>query len=228
MEEKQTYVRRETDRILQAWSARTSVLAAGIFLCFSLLDFYCVPDHAVRFLGYRVAAAALLVGIAVLVRRAKRRATVLALIFLAVLASAITLEAMILDFGGHHSPYLIGLILVAVVASGLIPSGAGFAALCQATIFVVYVVPILLWDTIADPAFFTVNAVMFFCVLASGVLVRWFHQQHLVSQISLQHDLIRTARTSRSRSRSARSPRPICARAGSCSPRSRPRRWTAS
>ena len=29
-----------------------------------------------------------------------------------------------------------------------------------------------------------VNAVLFFCVLSSGVLIRWFHQGHLVSQIS--------------------------------------------
>ena len=192
MEDKQTYIRRETDRLLQEWSARTAVLGAGIFLCLSLLDFYCVPDHAVRFLGYRIVVAAFLAATAVAMRRTQRRAVMHLLGFLGVLASAIALEAMILDFGGHHSPYLIGLILLAVVVAGLIPTGAGFAALSLGSIFVVYVVPILLWDTVSEPAFFTVNTVLFFCVLASGVLVRWFHQKHLVSQISLRHDLIRS------------------------------------
>jgi len=67
------------------------------------------------------------------------------LAFLGVLASAIVLEVMILDFGGYHSPYLIGLILVAVVVAGLIPTGPGFATLSLGAIFGVYVVPILLW-----------------------------------------------------------------------------------
>ena len=192
MEDKQTYIRRETDRLLQEWSARTAVLGAGIFLCLSLLDFYSASDHAVRFLGYRVVVAAFLAATAVATRRTQRRAVMHLLCFLGVLASAIALEAMILGFGGHHSPYLIGLILLAVVVAGLIPTGAGFAALSLGSIFVVYLVPILLWDTVSEPTFFTVNTVLFFCVLASGVLVRWFHQKHLVGQISLRHDLIRS------------------------------------
>jgi len=191
MEDKQTYIRRETDRILQEWSARTAVLGAGIFLCLSLLDFSYVSDYAVRFLGYRIVVAAFLAATASAMRRTQRRNVMLLLAFLGVLASAIALEAMILDFGGHHSPYLIGLILLAVVVAGLIPTGAGFAALIMGTIFVVYLVPILLWDTVSEPANFSVNTVLFFCVLASGILIRWFHQRHLVSQISLQHDLIR-------------------------------------
>jgi PAS domain S-box-containing protein len=192
VEDKQTYIRRETDRLLREWSARTAVLGAGIFLCLSLLDFFYVSDHAVRFLGYRIVVAAFLAATAAAMRRTQRRAVMHLLGFLGVLASVIALEAMILDFGGYHSPYLIGLILVAVVVAGLIPTGAGFAALSLGTIFVVYVVPIFLWDTVSDPAFFTVNTVLFFCVLASGVLVRWFHQKHLVSQISLRHDLIKS------------------------------------
>jgi len=192
VEDKQTYVRQETDRILQAWSARAAVLGAGVFLCFSLLDFYSAPDHAVRFLGYRLVVAAFLVAIAGATRRSTRRAVLHLLCFLGVLASALALEAMILEFGGDHSPYMIGLILVAVVVTGLIPTGAGFAALSLGTIFAVYVIPILLWDTVSDPAFFTVSTTLFFSVLACGVLVRWFHQRHLESQISLRHDLIKS------------------------------------
>ncbi|MHB8834445.1 MAG: PAS domain-containing hybrid sensor histidine kinase/response regulator [Candidatus Methylomirabilia bacterium] len=194
MEDKQTYIRRETDRILQEWSARTAVLGAGMFLSISLLDFYCVPDLAVRFLGYRIVVAACLLATAAAIRRTRRRGVILLLAFSCILISGIALEAMILNFGGHRSPYLIGLILLAVVVVGLIPSGAGFATLSLGGIFAVYVVPILLWDpdTVLEPGFFTVSSVLFFCVLASGVLIRWFHQQHLVSQISLRHDLIQS------------------------------------
>jgi PAS domain S-box-containing protein len=190
MEEKQGYIRQETDRILQEWSMRTALLGAGMFLSLSFLDFYCVADHAVRFLGYRVAVAAFLMTIAALVRRAQRRVVIESLAFLGAIAAAVALEAMILDFGGYHSPYLIGLILVSVIMSGLIPSGPWFAALCQGALFVIYVVPLLLWDTMLETRYFTVNAVLLFCILAAGVLIRWFHQRMLVSQISLRHELM--------------------------------------
>ena len=191
VEEKQSYVSRETDRILQEWSVRTAVLGAGMFLCLSLLDFFCVSDHAVRFLGYRIIVAAFLGAVAIAIRRPQRRAVMQVLVFVGVLAPAIAVEAMIMDFGGSRSPYMIGLILIAVITSGLIPAGAGFASLCLGGIYLVYIVPILVWDTVSDPAIFAVNAVLFFCVLTGGVLVRWFHQQHLVSQISLRYDLMK-------------------------------------
>ena len=192
MEDKQTYVRREIDKILQQWSARTSEIGAVAFLSLSVLDFYSVPEHAVRFLGYRIVVAAFLAAIAIAVRRARRRAVIHLLIFLGVLASAVALEAMIMNFGGHHSPYLIGLILLAVLVAGLIPSGTVFAALNAGAIFAVYLVPILAWDTIAEPAFFSVNCALFLCVLVAGVMIRWFHRRDSVAEISTRFDLMQS------------------------------------
>jgi PAS domain S-box-containing protein len=191
MEEKQAFIRKETDRILQEWSSRTALLGAGMFLALSLLDFCCVADHAVRFLGYRAGVAAFLVGIAVAVRRSQQRATTHLLVFLGVLVPTVALVAMIMDFGASHSPYLIGLILLAVVVTGLIPTGPQFASLLLGAVFVVYLAPILILDTVHEPAFFAVTTTLFFCVLVAGVLIRWFHQKHLVDQISLRHDLVR-------------------------------------
>ncbi len=192
MEEKQTYIRRELDRIMQEWSARTALLGAAIFLSLSPLDFYTAPDHALRFLGYRIVVALALIACASLVRRLQRREQMHLLVFLAVLVSAAALEVMILDLGGYHSPYMIGLILLAVVVSGLIPSGVGFAALNAFTIFAVYLVPILLWDTISEPGIFVVRSTLFFCVLVAGVMIRWFHLRHIVSEIALRHDVIKS------------------------------------
>lgn len=191
MEEKQAFISRETEKIFREWSARAAVIGAVIFLFLSLLDFSFVPALAVRFLGYRIVVAAFLAATAAGIRRSRRRVVLHLLVYLGVLVSAVALEAMIMGSGGHHSPYLIGQILLAVVIAGLIPSGAGFASLSLSTIFVVYLVPILLWDTVSEREFFAVNVVLFSCVLASGVLVRWFHQHHLVSQISLRHDLMK-------------------------------------
>jgi PAS domain S-box-containing protein len=155
----------------------------------SPLDFFSAPRHAVRFLGYRIVVAAILVASAVLIRRARRRATMHWLVFLGVLASAVALVALIMYFGGHQSPYLIGLVLVAVVVLGLVPAEVWFAALLAGTIFTVYLVPILLWDVLREPLHFAVTTALFAGVLATGVIIRWFHLRHLVQELSLRHDL---------------------------------------
>ena len=110
-------------------------------------------------------------------------------VFLSVLASAATLEAMILDYGGHHSPYLIGLVLVAFMVLGLIPTGPAFAALLAATIFAVYLGPILAWDTFDERGYFTVEALLFAAVLGAGVLASWLHRSRHALEIGLRYDL---------------------------------------
>jgi PAS domain S-box-containing protein len=192
MEEQQSYLRRELDRIFQQWSARAATVGAVMFLLLSPLDFYSDPPHARRFLGYRLAVAALLLAAGAVIRRARRLRVMQLVVLAGVAASAIALEAMILQFGGYHSPYLLGLVLLAVVVAGLIPSGAGFAALAAAVVLGVYAVPLLLWDRIREPQYFAVNLTLFFCVLAAGVLVRWFHTRHVADEIAARFALTRS------------------------------------
>ena len=189
MEEKQACIRRELDRTLQEWSASTAFVGAGIFLLLSPLDFYADPPHAAHFLVYRLGVAALLVWCGWFLRRPRRRGTTYAVVFLCVLASAAALEAMILDSGGHRSPYLIGMILLAFTVLGLIPLGARFASLLAVTILAIYLGPIFAWDTISERQSFAVATVLFGAILATGVLIRWFHLRRLEHEISLRYDL---------------------------------------
>jgi PAS domain S-box-containing protein len=189
MEERQACVLRELDGIFREWSARTAFLGAAIFLLLSPLDFYAVPAHAARFLAYRLAVAALLAASGAFLRRPRSRAATQGTAFLCVLASAAVLEAMILDFGGHHSPYLAGLILVAVTVLGLIPAGPVLASLFAGTIFAVYLGPILVLDTFHESGFFGVETLLFAAILATSVLINWLHRRHLVHEVSLRHHL---------------------------------------
>ena len=198
---------------LQEWSARTALLGAGIFLCLSLLDFSCVPDHAVRFLGYRIAVAAFLAATAVAMRRAQRRAEMhlLDLPRRAGLGSRPGGD----DPGLRRPPLPVPDRPDPAGRRGVGPDPLGRGVRgperrapsssstscrsCSGT-------------PSRDPAFFTVNTVLFFCVLAAGVLVRWFHQRHLVGQISLRHDLIQSRERPRARDRAARTVRHRAAR----------------
>jgi PAS domain S-box-containing protein len=189
MEEKQACIRRELDGVFREWSAGAAFTGAAIFLLLSPLDFYAVPAHAPRFLVYRLAVAALLGVSGAFLRRPRSRATAQGTVFLCVLASAAVLEAMILDFGGHSSPYLIGLILLAVTVLGLIPAGPAFASVLAGTIFAVYLVPLLAWDTFLEPGFFAVGAALFAAILVTGVLINWMHLRRLAHETSMRYDL---------------------------------------
>lgn len=189
--EKPDYIRQELNRHFQEWAIKAAFIGAGIFLALSPLDFASSPEHARRFLGYRIATAAGLVIIAGLAGRMRRPAAVRLAVFVAIILSAVALEAMILDFGGHASPYGIGMILLAVVVLGFIPAGVGFASLLAGCIFAVYLIPILIRGQITESRFFAVSSFLFLCILFIGVAVRWLNLRHHVREISLRHDLIR-------------------------------------
>jgi PAS domain S-box-containing protein len=189
MEERRAYIRRELDGVFREWSARAAFSGAAIFLLLSPLDFYAVPARAARFLVFRIAIACLLTGAGFFLRRPRSRGATQATVFLCVLASAAVLEAMILDFGGHQSPYLIGLILVAVTVLGLIPAGPAFSSVLAGTIFAVYLGPILPRDTLEEPGFFAVEVLLFAAILATGVFIDWLHVRRLAHEIELRYDL---------------------------------------
>ena len=52
------HIGRELERLFREWSVRTAPIGALIFLLIAPLDFISAPELAVRFLVYRVAAAA--------------------------------------------------------------------------------------------------------------------------------------------------------------------------
>jgi PAS domain S-box-containing protein len=188
--EKQDYIRQELDRATREWAMRAALLGAALFLALSALDFAFVPERSWRFLCYRIVAAGGLAAVAALLKRSQRPRRVNLLVLAGTLVGAVALEAMILDFGGHHSPYFIGMILLAVMALGLIPLGAGFASLVAGAIFAVYVLPILALDRLVEHQYFTVEAVLFLCILAGCVLNRRLTWEHFVGEVSLRHELL--------------------------------------
>ncbi|HEY6000293.1 MAG TPA: PAS domain S-box protein [bacterium] len=189
MEQKSAGVRRELDRIVQEWAARTAFIGAAMCLALGPLDFYAVPGRALRFLAYRCAVSAWLVAVGLFLRRPRPRATVRAAILLGVLASVAVLEAMILEFGGHESPYVIGLVLVAVTVLGLVPAGPAVASAVAGATFAAYVGPMLFPGAPLPGGSTAVEVVLFAAFLGALVLVNWLNRRRIAQEIALRHDL---------------------------------------
>jgi PAS domain S-box-containing protein len=177
------YVARELDRLLHEWSVRAAAIGAAIFLLLSPLDYLSFPEQFTPFLRYRVGAALALLGLAFLARATRDTRALKLWVLLAVLASAVTVEAMILRGGGHQSPYYAGMILLGVVALGMIPAGLGFNLLLAGSIVAVYLVPLLLWDEIVRPRTLATQTYFLVFILAAMALIRHLNRAQTVGQI---------------------------------------------
>jgi PAS domain S-box-containing protein len=183
------HIRHELERLFHEWSVRAALVGAGIFLILSPLDYLSVPDQFLPFLGFRVGAALALLGVAALARGAPSPALLRLWVFLGVLVSAAAVEVMVLRSGGDHSPYFPGMLLLAVVALGLLPSGLGLHVLLAAAIQLTHLLPYLVWERVDHPRSFLAQNTFLALTLAATVLIRHFSRTSLVAKIQLAREL---------------------------------------
>jgi len=188
--DKQKYIQDSIDGLFTTWLRRTVVLGAFIFLFLSFLDFVVFREQFRLFFTFRVAIAGFLLLVYFLSKKIAGRKTQQALGLAAVIASSVTLEAMIILTGGDHSPYATGMILLAVVALSYLPAGVPFHATTAAVIYGTYIIPIIMTQRIDDaPTFITTN--FFICsIIVSVLMFRYMSMRNIVSQLGTEYELI--------------------------------------
>ena len=135
---------------------RTGYYGSFLFLMLSGLDYFATPENFRTFFVYRVFIALLLVATAFVVQETSSWGIRFhqAIDVFAVAASAGTIELMILQFGGHNSPYAAGQLLLGVCILGFIPGWMPLHFIFAAVIYLTYVLPIFLVDHIDNTAIF--------------------------------------------------------------------------
>lgn len=190
---REEFIRQELARLLRDWCIKAFLLVGAVFLLLSPLDYVSVPSLFSRFLLYRLLMAVVLGALALAATKITSLFSLRLLAFLAVFYSAATMELMIIQFHGHHSPYYAGMILLAVVALGFLPAGMRFHLFLAGTIYSVYLLPLLLIGDIHDPrTFFTQNYFLLF-ILGAGVVIKHFNLAHLRDKIGLHYDMLQQA-----------------------------------
>ncbi|GMT47443.1 MAG: hypothetical protein IEMM0007_1009 [bacterium] len=187
--EKSLYINRKLDQLTKFWLSTTLILGSCLFLILGIMDYVSTPENFEKFMFYRVTASLLLLIFFFLNIKVVNRYYRFAIIILTIIVSATMIEFMILDFGGHRSPYYAGMIILVVCIFGLIPLNLSFSLLGIALVYFIYLVPILLFDKIEDfRLFFSSNSFLIsFFVIA--VIWRYLHQKSLINELSLQYDL---------------------------------------
>ena len=185
---KEDYIRKNLDDTFRLWLGRASLWGCLLFVLLGGLDYLVTPENFPLFLRYRaVLSLLLLCGYFLTGRLNNRYLSVLAYILVA--GSAVAIELMILQFGGHESPYYVGMILLGIAVIGLVPARFSFHVVIAILIYVLYLVPIVLTESVANHRDFLIANTFIILIFSTMLLARYLSGKALQSELGLQYDL---------------------------------------
>jgi PAS domain S-box-containing protein len=184
---KDEYIRVEIEKATHSFVALLLMLGGLAILMLGVLDYFSTPENFSKFLMYRLVVVALFVILNVGFKRLNRFPAVFVIAATVIVSTMI--EVMILSYGGHQSPYYAGMIIVFVFLFGLLPISFRLSLILAGIIYLTYLIPILILDTITNIRIFLNNNIFLLASLSGGLVWRYFNYKLLVQNISLQYDL---------------------------------------
>jgi PAS domain S-box-containing protein len=187
MRNRDNYAQQEIDKQAGAFTAGLLLYATIGIMLMSILDYFTTPEKFKLFFLYRAAAASLYFALYILFKII-RRYNLLFILAAAIIISAMV-ELMVLATGGHQSPYYAGMIIVFIFLFGLLPVSLKVSSGIAVGIYGIYVLPIIVLDTITEPRIFLNNNIFLLAAIFGGILWRYFNHKLLVQNLYLQYDL---------------------------------------
>jgi len=189
MTEKEQYVQEEMSKHLQFWIGMFAILAVALFIFIGIADYFATPENFKRFLLLRTGVSCCL-GVMFYLNTLKRSLYYQhVIITIIIILCTLTVEYMVLYFGGHASSYYAGLLLTIVGAFGFIAFNMSFALAIAALIYALYNVPILLLDKITNLPTYIANNVFMLSMFSISLTLRVLSQKNMVRSLELQYDL---------------------------------------
>ncbi len=189
--DRQLFIEKELNKLFSLWLSYVIACAIVLFLLLSILDYFVTPDNFETFFVYRLSISILLLGIFLIIRVMPDRSPSFykILAFIAILASAITVELMIVRYGGHTSPYYTGMILLGILVLGFIPANFRFNFFSAVLIYATFLLPILTLEKITDFHAFIISNVFILSAFISIVFLRNLNTKRLINEFGLSYDL---------------------------------------
>ena len=121
-----------------------------LFPLFSLLDYLVAPQYFTSFLLYRGIFSLSCMLLLFLHSRGNLRHHPFIVILIWCTLASLVISFMIIQLGGFSSSYYVGIILVMLVCSTVLPLNAGQALFSNCLLYVVYVLPVYLFTDPSD------------------------------------------------------------------------------
>jgi PAS domain S-box-containing protein len=187
---KKEYMEQETIKLFQYWGTIALGAGAVVILSLSGLDYFVTPENFSKFLAYRSITALLFVLLMSYNKRKPSKYGTMCIAVLAALIVATMVELMILSFGGHQSSYYVGMIIVFMFSLGFIPLfSLTVTIFFSVLIYLIYLLPILLFDKITNVAAFVNNNIFLIATASISISWRYYNDKLFTNKLSLEYDL---------------------------------------
>lgn len=187
--QKERYIESQVAKLTQSWINSILILGAVLFMLLGIMDFFATPENFNKFIVYRVIISLLLILLYFLNRHKININYQYTIIMIGTALSALTIEMMILSFGGHKSSYYAGMNLLIICVLGFVPFRLPFTLLGITIVYSIYLFPILLFDKITDwPYFISSNAFMI-STFTIALVWRLLSQKSMIGELALQYNL---------------------------------------
>jgi PAS domain S-box-containing protein len=187
--DKEQYIKQGLQNYLKFWGSLGLIAGAGLFISLSILDYFITPENFRTFLVYRLSCAALLIILYFFNRQEIKTYVRNIIILLVAVITSVTLELMILSFGGHQSTYYAGIIITIVFMLGAMPVSFGMSLSIVIIAYSIYLLPILLYDRISNLQMFINNNTFLIATFMIALMWRFLSQKSLIKELGLQYDL---------------------------------------
>lgn len=188
--DKENYIQEEKLKLTQSFGTLLLLFGSPTILLLSVLDYFVTPENFITFFIYRSITASLLILFYFIFKLKRERTLQLIVSTLTAAVVSVMVELMILSFGGHQSPYYAGIIVIFVFLFGFLPLFSIRVTLSLASLtYAVYLLPILIFDTITNTRIFINNNIFLLASLCIGVIWRYYNDNLFLKKLSLEYDL---------------------------------------
>lgn len=164
---------------------------AFFLVLMSVLDYFVTPENFGKFLIYRLMAASLVIVLFVIfkLKNPKSERFMLTMIISVTLIVAAMVELMVFSFGGHQSTYYAGMIVVITFILGFLLIPFKTSLLIGGLVYAVYLLPLLLFDTITNVRLFINNNIFLLASILGAFGWKFFYHRMNLRNLSLEYDL---------------------------------------
>jgi len=175
-------------QLIQSWTGTVLLMGAILFPSLEFMDYFVSPANFKRFMIYRLITAAFLLILYYLNRLKRSKAYQYGIAVAGTVLCAVTVEVAVLQSGGQNSSYYAAMIILAICCLGFVPFDMLRSFILVGIMYSIYVVPIMLTETVTGGVFVSNNAFLI-STFVIGLLLRYYNQKLILTELQLRAEL---------------------------------------
>ncbi len=166
-----------------------AALGALLLYAHGFIDYFLNPGNFLDFQASCIAGAFLLLIIYAVTFMKQDKSYQYKLAFIGTLVAAVTIEIMIMSSGGHESSSYVGMNLLVITVLGLIPFNIVWSVVTVLAVYLVYLVPILVFTSITGWSGFIESNIFVVATFSIAIVWRTKTQRDMINGFEMSYEL---------------------------------------